>query len=84
MATEAAVNPNTMQRALANLEAEGLLYTQRTSGRFVTEDEGKVMEIKKNLADNLIREFLEKMEKLGYTPNETIGLINQKAEEETP
>ena len=38
MATEAGVNPNTMQRALAELERDGLVYSQRTAGRFVTED----------------------------------------------
>ena len=38
MAAAAGVNPNTMQRALAQLEAEGLVYTERTTGRFVTED----------------------------------------------
>ena len=38
MAAEAGVNPNTMQRALAELERTGLVYTQRTAGRFVTED----------------------------------------------
>ena len=38
LATEAGVNPNTMQRALAELERDGLVYSQRTAGRFVTED----------------------------------------------
>lgn len=47
LAKEAAVNPNTMQRALAKLEEDGLLYTNRTSGRFVTEDMKMVQEIKR-------------------------------------
>ena len=55
LAAEASVNPNTMQRAFAQLEQEGLLYTQRTSGRFVTEDEERIMDMKNELAKELIR-----------------------------
>lgn len=82
MAADASVNPNTMQRALAQLEGEGLLYSQRTSGRFVTEDEGKIMEAKNKLAMDVIREFLQKMESLGYSRAQTIELL-QKTEEGT-
>ena len=44
LASEAEVNPNTMQKALAELERMGLVYSQRTSGRFVTDDEGRIQE----------------------------------------
>lgn len=81
MAGAASVNPNTMQRALAQLEAEGLLFTQRTSGRFVTEDTERIMQTKNDLAMALIREFVEKMEGLGYDRQQTIELI-QRTEEE--
>ena len=47
LAAEAAVNPNTMQRALVKLEEDGLIFTQRTSGRYVTEEQEKIMETKK-------------------------------------
>jgi DNA-binding transcriptional regulator YhcF (GntR family) len=47
MASEASVNPNTLQKALSELEREGLVYTQRTSGRYVTEDEKMIMQAKK-------------------------------------
>ncbi|MFR2562465.1 MAG: GntR family transcriptional regulator [Anaeromassilibacillus sp.] len=47
LAADAAVNPNTMQRALSQLETDGLLYTQRTSGRYVTEDVDKIMQTKR-------------------------------------
>ena len=50
MASEASVNPNTLQKALSELEREGLVYTQRTSGRFVTEDENMIKQVKKELA----------------------------------
>lgn len=85
MAAEAAVNPNTMQRALSALETDGLLYTQRTSGRFVTEDEKKIMQTKINLAESLIHEFFIRMEKLGYTHEQAVSLLNQtkRTEEES-
>ena len=50
LAVEAAVNPNTMQKALSELERSGLVYAQRTSGRFITEDEQMLKEMKKEQA----------------------------------
>lgn len=80
MAADASVNPNTMQRALAQLESEGILYSQRTSGRFVTEDEEKIMEAKNRLAMDVIKEFLKKMESLGYSKGQTIDLLSHTEE----
>ena len=80
MAADASVNPNTMQRALMELENEGLLYSQRTSGRFVTEDVEKIMEAKNRLAMDVIEEFLEKMESLGYSTAQTVDLLKQAKE----
>ena len=51
LATEAGVNPNTMQRAFAELERDGLVYSQRTAGRFVTEDRAMIEQTKKALAE---------------------------------
>lgn len=82
MAGEASVNPNTMQRALAQLETEGLLYSQRTSGRFVTEDVDRIMQTKKSLAMDLVNEFISNMSHLGYDRQQIISLINDSAEEE--
>ena len=76
MAQEAAVNPNTMQRALAQLEESGLLISQRTTGRSVTEDEQMITEARERLAKEQIEQFLENMRKLGYEPENTLGLIN--------
>ena len=81
MATEASVNPNTMQRALAELENQGLLYSQRTSGRFVTENEEVIKTMKYSLAQNIIKEFMEKMNSLGYDFRQTITLLEQIEEE---
>jgi len=81
LAQEAAVNPNTMQRALAKLEEDGLLYTNRTSGRFVTEDVNVIKKVKNKLAEEHVREFLKKMTELGFTFDEILSLINAKKEE---
>lgn len=82
MAAEAAVNPNTMQRALSQLESEGLLYSQRTSGRFVTEDVDMIARSKKNLAVHVIRDFIEKMNRLGYGNQQSMLLLEQTVKEE--
>lgn len=82
MAAEASVNPNTMQRALSQLESEGLLYSQRTSGRFVTEDVERIMQTKNDLAVNLIHEFISKMNQLGYDRQQTVSLLDRIMKEE--
>ena len=66
LAQKASVNPNTMQKALAELERTGLVYSQRTSGRFITEDIGMIERLKTELAEEIIMEFLADMQKLGY------------------
>lgn len=75
MASDASVNPNTMQKALTELERTGLVYTQRTSGRFITEDSNMIKDIRNGLAKEQIEKFLSSMEKIGYTKQETIALI---------
>jgi len=83
LAEEASVNPNTVQRALTELEREGLVFSQRTSGRFVTEEIAVIEKAKNELAMELINTFLEKMEALGYDKNEAAALISRKEEVET-
>ena len=61
LAQEAAVNPNTMQKALSELERSGLIYSQRTSGRFITEDKELIHQMKKELAE--IKSILKAAEK---------------------
>lgn len=77
LAAEAGVNPNTMQRALAELERIGLVYSQRTSGRMITDDAQKIGEMKMQLAQDVIEEFLQNMKKLGYEQKEIAQLIEQ-------
>ena len=82
LALEAAVNPNTMQKALSELERSGLVYSQRTSGRFITEDTETLTQMKKELATEHIQEFFQKMEQLGFSRAELLTLVTKAAEGE--
>ena len=75
LATQACVNPNTMQKAFSELERSGLILTQRTSGRFVTEDIDMIKQIQNTLAKEQIKEFMEKMRELGFNREEIIALL---------
>lgn len=75
LAVEAAVNPNTMQKALSELERCGLVHSQRTSGRFITDDASLIKEMKTGLAREHIRDFLEQMRKLGFSDEDTLEII---------
>lgn len=83
LALEAGVNPNTMQRALAELESRGLLFSQRTTGRFVTEDENVIRTIRRDLAREQVWSLIQQMNRLGFGKEETLGLINSIYEEAT-
>lgn len=82
LASEAGVNPNTMQRALSELERTGLLYSQRTAGRFVTEQAQHIQSKRKELAMEQIQIFLSAMRDMGYTAQETQDLLRQAVEKE--
>lgn len=81
LAEEASVNPNTMQKALVELERLGMVYTQRTSGRFITEDTEMINTLKQNVAKQQIAEFFEAMKKLGFSMQETIQMIIEEGKE---
>lgn len=82
LAMEAGVNPNTMQRALTELERNGLVYSQRTAGRFVTEDESMIDAAKRGLAKTQIHSFLAAMTRLGYGREEILTLLRRESVEE--
>ena len=82
LAAAAGVNPNTMQRALAQLEAEGLVRTERTSGRFVTEDTDLIEQLRVSAARNIAADFLEQMRSIGYTPQQAAELLRSWNETE--
>lgn len=82
LALEAGVNPNTVQRALADLERDGLVYSQRTAGRFVTENKNMIVNARLRLADERVAAFLRSMKTLGCGREDVISLIAQAKEEE--
>ena len=75
LAAAAGVNPNTMQRALAQLETEGLVHTERTAGRYVTEDTALLEQLRDETARAMTAEYLEKMRGIGYSPAQTAALL---------
>ena len=75
LAMEAGVNPNTMQRALAQLEQEEIIYSERTNGRFITEDKTMLDTQKKETARLQMNDFLEKMAAIGYDRKATLQLL---------
>ena len=75
LAAEAAVNPNTMQRAFMELERIGLVYSVRTNGRYITEDTTMIEELKNSVAKEKINEFLTAMQGLGYKNEEILSLM---------
>ena len=75
LAAEAAVNPNTMQRALGEMERRGLMHTERTSGRFVTDDEAAISALKKNIATAGTDTFIAQMKRLGLAKDEVLKMI---------
>jgi DNA-binding transcriptional regulator YhcF (GntR family) len=72
LAMEAGVNPNTMQKALSELEREGLLYSRRTSGRFVADIKDTAVQLKSSLATQHMTDYLSSMEKIGYDSRQSV------------
>lgn len=80
-ALQTQVNPNTMQKALTELETEKLIYTERTNGKFVTKDTELILKLKEELAREKAKKFHQDMKDLGVTKQEAICYL-QKIEEE--
>ncbi|MBQ7955652.1 MAG: GntR family transcriptional regulator [Lachnospiraceae bacterium] len=81
LAAEAAVNPNTMQKAFSELERSGLIITQRTNGRIVTEDTEMINNIRQSLAKEHLDLFIAKMLELGFTKEQIIAFIEKAVQE---
>ena len=75
-----AVNPNTMQRAMAELERNGLVKTHRTTGRMITEDLEMLNNIRNELAGTRVAAFFEGMKTIGFSPREAAALLSKQAE----
>nr|WP_294531038.1 GntR family transcriptional regulator [uncultured Blautia sp.] len=78
LAVEYTINPNTVSRVYKELESEGVCFTRRGMGTFVTEEQEKVDMLKEEMAGNLIRDFLESMEQLGFSRSEAIALLEKE------
>ena len=74
---EAAVNPNTLQRAFEELERRGLVYTQRTAGRFISEEPELIAKLRRQYAEEAVRAFLNQTQSLGYNTGEIVALIKE-------
>lgn len=77
LALEAAVNPNTVQHAFADLENDGLIISKGTAGRFVTEDEDVINHSRQKLAEETVRNFISNMESLSLTKEQIVALIKE-------
>lgn len=78
IANDAKVNPNTMQKALSEIEDLGLIYTKRTSGKYVTEDKKLLKKYRENYAKEKIKQFLKDMEPFELDINDLISLIEKE------
>ncbi len=77
LALIARVNPNTMQKALVELENQGLVYTERTNGKFVTNNKELIDKIKKELAEEKIINFLNDMKNIGITQDDAVKYLQE-------
>ena len=77
LALTAKVNPNTMQKALIELEEEGLVYTERTNGKFVTTDTKLIEKIKEQLANKNVKKYIEDMNNIGISYEESINYLQR-------
>ena len=76
LAVEYGVNPNTMQKSLTKLEDQGLMYTERTSGRFVTDNQSLVDNLKNDIPKEIIKTFVADMEEVGIQRNEITAKVS--------
>ena len=72
------VNPNTVQKALAEIENQKLIYTERTNGKFVTENEELIENVKKELANQKVQKYFQDMDKLGINKQDAITYLQGK------
>ncbi|EOR21397.1 MULTISPECIES: GntR family transcriptional regulator [Clostridium] len=81
-ASELKVNPNTIQKVYSELENENLIYTQRGIGKFVTEDEKKINELRQELFNETIDKFIEDSKALGFTKETILAIISSRYKED--
>lgn len=77
LALQTKVNPNTMQKALSEMEDLKLVYTERTNGKFVTEDQELINKYKKQYADEISKKYFKSMESIGFNNVEAISYLEK-------
>lgn len=77
LALIAKVNPNTLQKAMIELENDKLIYTERTNGKFVTEDKKLIDNLKKELAKEIVNKYLNDMLNIGITYKDSIKYLQE-------
>ena len=78
LALEAGVNPNTMQRALSELERSGLVNSQRTAGRFITEDAGALLGLRKSMSEEIVSDFIARLRGIGMSDEQILDTVRDK------
>lgn len=81
LATELQINPNTVQRTFQELERELIVETKRGLGRYVTDEESKIMEIKKEMAGELIEHFIQGMKELGFKNRDIVTIVTEAVDD---
>ncbi len=77
LASRYTINPNTSMRVYSELEAEGITFTRRGLGTFVSEDASLVSSLKSELNKSLVNQFIEEFKAIGYSKEELIDIINK-------
>lgn len=77
LALKTKVNPNTMQKALNELEELKLIYTERTNGKFVTQDKKLIDKFKIEYANELSNKYFSMMENIGFSKEQTLNYLKQ-------
>jgi len=77
LASELQTNPNTVQRTFQELEREMIVETKRGLGRYVTSEESKIMEIKKEMAGELLDRFIQGMQELGFASDDIVSIVSE-------
>ncbi len=80
LAMETKVNPNTMQKALTELEGLKLIYTERTNGKFVTEDKSLINKYKNQYASEISKKYFESMDNIGFSMDDAIKYLKDLGE----
>ena len=81
LASEAGVNPNTMQRALTELERTGMITTQRTSGKYVTDNQEMIDKVREDMAKTAVTKLMDEMKELGFEKEDVMDIIRRNSDE---